>query len=158
MNTLIIAAVNSSVWKIIKYNLYPFFGNVLNIPFKIDWSEHVEYEGWCRWYWRLTDRDMSEKATFTVWQSKQKEFEIINFKMQHQGTKVILNWNASVSSSSLLSKCVFLPVCFRRCQSAPSRHHVTLLPRKRIKKRTDMSTSCHVSDNRTVTLTDIVCQ
>lgn len=34
---------------------------------------------------------MSEKATFTVWQSKQKEFEIINFKMQHQGTKVILN-------------------------------------------------------------------
>lgn len=60
--------------------------------------------------------------------------------------------------SSLESKCVFcfvflvcLFVCFRHCQSAPYRHHVTLLQRKRIKKRTDTSTSCHVSD-RTLTL------
>lgn len=35
-----------------------------------------------KWYWRLTDRDMSEKATFTVWQSKQKEFEIIIIILQ----------------------------------------------------------------------------
>lgn len=35
---------------------------------------------------------------------------------------------------------------FRRCQFAQSRHLVTLPPRKRIKRRTDMSTSCHVSE------------
>lgn len=38
-----------------------------------------------------------------------------------------------------------LCVLFRHCQFAQSRHLVTLPPRKRIKKRTDMSTSYHVS-------------
>lgn len=42
---------------------------------------------------------------------------------------------------------VSFPV-FRRCQSAPYRHHVTPPPRRRIKKRTDTSTSCHVSEHR----------
>lgn len=37
-------------------------------------------------------------------------------------------------------------VLFRHCQFAQSRHLVTLPPRKRIKKRTDMSTSYHVSE------------
>lgn len=40
----------------------------------------------------------------------------------------------------------FMRLLFRRCQFAQSRHLVTLPPRKRIKKRTDMSTSCHVSE------------